>query len=240
MDGFLKQSTVATVKIGKYVDDTDGVTVEDGLTIAQADVRLCKNGGNIAQKNNTTACTHDEGGWYDCPLSTTDTNTLGLLKLDATVAGACPVYHNFMVVTANVYDTLFSTDRFDVNLIADQSAATIGTVTLTTTATTLTNKTGFSLAADQSAVTVGTVTTLTNKTGFALSAASIDAVWDEALAGHGVADSAGLALRNLLKIGKNKWSYVGTVFTIYNDNGTDILYSFNLDSASAPTSREPV
>jgi len=37
---FLKQSTAVTVKIGPFLDDTDGKTAETGLTIAQADVRL--------------------------------------------------------------------------------------------------------------------------------------------------------------------------------------------------------
>jgi ligand-binding sensor domain-containing protein len=73
-----------------------------------------------------------------------------------------------------------------------------------------------------------------------LSASVIDSIWDETLAAHTTADSAGLALKNLLKIGKNKWSYSGTAFTIYDDNGSSILYQFTLDSATAPTLRTPV
>ena len=125
MDGFLKQNTSYTLKIGMFVDDTDGVTAEVGLAIAQADVRLSKNGGAFAQKNDATACTHDENGWYGCPVNATDTGTLGLLKLSVSKAGAVPVWHNYCVVTANVYDTLCSTDYLDVNLVADQSAASI-------------------------------------------------------------------------------------------------------------------
>ncbi|MCK4444174.1 MAG: hypothetical protein KAW09_06500, partial [Thermoplasmata archaeon] len=78
---WLKQSTAITLKIGPFIDDTDGKTAETGLTIAQADVRLSKNGGNIAQKNEATSCTHDELGVYGCPLDTTDTGTLGRLQL---------------------------------------------------------------------------------------------------------------------------------------------------------------
>jgi len=231
---FLKQSTAATVKIGPFLDNSDGYTAETALTIAQANVRLSKNSGDMAQKNNAVTCTHDELGYYDCPLSTTDTNTLGRLQLMVSMSGALLVFHDYQVVTANVYDTLCSTDSFDVNLNANQSAVTVGTVT------TLTNKTDFSLAADQSTVTVGTVTNLTNKTSFALSSAGIDAIWDEALSGHVTSGTSGLALANLLKIGKNKWSYSGTTFTIYDDNGTDALYQFTLDSAVTPTSRTPV
>jgi hypothetical protein len=73
-----------------------------------------------------------------------------------------------------------------------------------------------------------------------VAAAALDTIWDETLAGHSTADSAGLALKNLLKIGKNKWAYAGTTFTIYDDNGIATLYQFTLDSATTTTSRTPV
>jgi hypothetical protein len=222
------------VKIGPFLDSGDGYTAETGLTISQADVRLSKNGGNMAQKSDSTACTHDEVGYYDCPLNTTDTNTLGRLQLMVAESGALPVFHDFMVVTANVYDTLCSTDSFDVNLNASQAGVTVGTVT------TLTNKTGFSLAADQSAVTIGEVDQVNDKTGYALSDAGVDGIWDEALSGHTTAGTSGLTLANILRVGKNKWAYTGTTFTIYADNGTDALYQFTLDDAETPTSRTPV
>ena len=53
----LKQSTAATIKFGPFVDDTDGKTAETGLTIAQADIRLSKNGGDFAQTNNSEGAT---------------------------------------------------------------------------------------------------------------------------------------------------------------------------------------
>src|SRR5574343_851983 len=113
---FLKQSTAYTAKIGPSIDDTDGKTAETGLTLSQADIRLSKNGGDIAQKNESTACSHDELGYYDCPLDATDTGTLGKLQLFVHESGALPVFHEFMVVTANVYDTLFSTDKLEVDV----------------------------------------------------------------------------------------------------------------------------
>jgi len=113
----LKQSTAATVMIGPFLDDTDGKTAETGLTISQADVRLSKNAGNMAQKGDATSCTHDELGYYTCPLSTTDTGTLGRLKLMVHESGALPVWHEFMVVPANVYDSLVGgTDLLQVDV----------------------------------------------------------------------------------------------------------------------------
>jgi len=113
---YLKQSTSVTVKIGPFLDDTDGKTAETGLTISQSDVRLSKNGGDIAQKNDSTGCTHDELGIYNCPLNATDTNTLGRLQLWVHKSGALPVWHEYMVIPANVYDSLFSTDKLQVDV----------------------------------------------------------------------------------------------------------------------------
>jgi len=120
----LKQSTAATLLIGPFVDATDGVTAEDALTISQADVRLSKNGGNMAQKNEATACTHDELGYYTCPLDTTDTGTLGVLKVMVSEAGALPVWQEYMVVPAAVYDSIVAgSDKLPVDAQEWQSVA---------------------------------------------------------------------------------------------------------------------
>ena len=111
----LKQSTAATIKLGPFVDDTDGKTAETALTIGQADIRLSKNGGDIAQSNNTAGATHDELGYYDIPLNTTDTGTLGRLRVLVSKAGALPVWQDFLIVTANVFDTFCSTGSLNVN-----------------------------------------------------------------------------------------------------------------------------
>lgn len=104
--GFLKQSTAVTLKVGPFLDSIDGITAETGLTISQADVRLSKNGGDYAQKNETTSLTHDELGDYDCPLNTTDTNTLGRLRLHIAESGAIPVTHDYAVLSASAYAML--------------------------------------------------------------------------------------------------------------------------------------
>lgn len=114
---FLKQSTAATVKIGPCVDSSDGVTAETGLTINQAAVRLSKNGGNFAQKNESATATHDENGYYDVALDATDSGTLGRLLLAVNVSGSLPVWQEFMVVPAGVYDSLFGSDKLEVDAV---------------------------------------------------------------------------------------------------------------------------
>jgi len=115
--GYLKQSTAVTIKVGPFVDEDDGKTAEDSLTISQGDVRLSKNGGNMAQKNEATSLTHDEIGMYDCPINTTDTNTLGILTVNVHESGALPVRMDFMVLPANVWDSFFGADALQVHAV---------------------------------------------------------------------------------------------------------------------------
>jgi hypothetical protein len=117
MPEFLKQSTAATVNIGPFLDSTDGVTAETGLSITQADVRLSKNGADFAQMSAAVTATHDENGYYKLLLSTTDTGTLGRLDLAVAESGALPVWHYYGVMPANVYDSFFSTDYLKVDVV---------------------------------------------------------------------------------------------------------------------------
>lgn len=114
---FLKQSTAVDLPMGPFVDETDGKTAETALTITQPDVRLKKNGGAWAQKSAAQTLSHEENGWYEVALSTTDTDTLGHLVVAIHESGALPVWREFMVVTANVYDSLVGgSDTLDVQV----------------------------------------------------------------------------------------------------------------------------
>lgn len=104
---YLKQATASqSVLIGPFVDSGDAVTPETGLTIANTDIRLSVNGGNMAAKNSGGG-THDELGMYTITLDATDTATVGKLQLVCKMTGALPVYHTFYVVEENVYDAWF-------------------------------------------------------------------------------------------------------------------------------------
>ena len=118
---FLKQSTAYTFRHGPFLDDTDGKTAETGLTISQADVRLSKAGGDFAQKNESSASSHDEIGYYIVALDATDTNTCGELLVAVHEAGALPVFKTFQVLEETIYDSLFATSAaaFDANQRVD-------------------------------------------------------------------------------------------------------------------------
>ncbi len=189
---WLKQSTGVTVKIGPFVDESDGKTAETGLTLTQGDIRLSKNGGNMAQKNDANAATHDEIGYYDCALDSTDTNTLGRLQLMVHESGALPVYHEYMVVRADVYDTMCSTDYLQVDVIQ------LGSGTQSATDLKDFADAGYDPATNKVQGVVLCDTTTTN-TDMVTTAGIADAVWDEVItqAAHNVANSAALYVRNL-------------------------------------------
>ena len=104
---YLRQSTAVDVLLGPFVDDTDGKTTEEALTLSQADLQLSKNGAAAAQKNDATSGTHRYGGNYMVDLDATDTNTVGSLRLMCKEAGALPIVADFMVLEEAVYDALF-------------------------------------------------------------------------------------------------------------------------------------
>ncbi len=115
---WLKQSTATTLALGPFVDDTDGKTAETALTISQSDVLLWKEGGTtLAQKNESTSCTHRSNGVYTCPINATDTNTLGTLVVSVAESGALPVRQDYIVLPANIYDSfVLGTDLIEVDL----------------------------------------------------------------------------------------------------------------------------
>ena len=105
---YLKQSTASqAVLIGPFIDDTDGKTAETGLTIANTDIRLSANGGNMFAKTSGGG-THDEAGWYAITLDATDTATVGRLQISTDVSGALPTWAEFQVVEELVYVNMFA------------------------------------------------------------------------------------------------------------------------------------
>lgn len=110
MAGILKYNTSASIMIGEFVDDTDGKSAEGGLSLTPSVVFLSKNGGAYTAKNESSTAVSDPNlvGWYRCSLDATDTNTLGMLQLAVHVAGALPVWDSWMIVPANIYDSLVS------------------------------------------------------------------------------------------------------------------------------------
>ena len=182
----LKQSTAYTFRLGPFVDSTDGDTEENSLTIAAADVLLSKAGGALTAKNDATALTGTGAdAHYTCVLDATDTNTLGTLRAWAHISGALPVWKDFVVVTAQVYNSLVAgSDLLDVN--ASQLGGTA--------------QTGNDVGADVNAILADTGTDGVLLAATADSAALVDSVWDEVISvgDHAVTGSAAEHLRAVI------------------------------------------
>lgn len=117
MTVYLKQSTASQeVPLGYFLDSTDGDTAETGLTIANTDIKLWKNGATTLADKNSGGATHISGGVYYAVLDATDTGTLGPLVIFVHVAGALSVRLECCVLAANVYDSLIGGgDLLDVS-----------------------------------------------------------------------------------------------------------------------------
>ena len=124
MGGFLKQSTQITIMFGPFVDKADGVTLKtDATTITDIDhattgIFLSKNGatGAIRHQGIAAASVADAYGMMKVTLDATDTGTVGRLRaMFAKAATYLPVQDDFIVLPANVYDSLIGTDLLDVN-----------------------------------------------------------------------------------------------------------------------------
>jgi hypothetical protein len=115
----LKQSTASQeIPLGYFVDESDGVTAEDALSIANTDIKIWKAGATSLADKNSGGATHISGGIYYTVLDATDTNTLGPLVVFVHVAGALPVRAECNVMAANVYDSLVAgSDALQVDVI---------------------------------------------------------------------------------------------------------------------------
>jgi hypothetical protein len=221
----LKQSTAVDLPVGPFVDATDGVTPETALTITQPDVRLKKNGGAWAQKSAAQTLSHEENGWYEVSLSTTDTDTLGHLMLAIYESGALPVWREFMVVVASTYD----------NAVTNGLAGAVELAAVDTVVDSILVDTG----------TDGVIVATNNdKTEYELSASSIDEILDDAVIEPGNVPSwAGMTLRSaiawLAALSRNEMHVTATTQTLRNDadNG-DIATATVSDDGTTATRGE--
>jgi len=109
MAQWLKKSTQYVARIGPFLDATNGVTPETGVTLGAADQAelLKETGATVDISAATFAAITGVGGWYDLTLTTSHTDTLGRLVVIIQDESVClPVWKEFLVVPANVYESL--------------------------------------------------------------------------------------------------------------------------------------
>ncbi len=108
----IKQSTQVDVILGPFLDDTDFKSLETALVsdssgididaisvITKSDITLSCSSGNGYFR-------HVSNGNYALTLSSDNTATLGALRVTYKANGVLPGWEDFLVVSANVYDSL--------------------------------------------------------------------------------------------------------------------------------------
>lgn len=132
----LRLGTATTFRAGPFLDSTDGNSHEAGLTLAQSDIQISKAGGAFASTSDASpTTTYDSVGHYQLPLTATDTNTLGNMRVYVNVSGALPVWHDFTVIPAVVYDSLVAgSDNLQVDALQIEGSDATNQLTAACTA----------------------------------------------------------------------------------------------------------
>jgi hypothetical protein len=175
----------------------------------------------------SASAAHIDGGF----ILVDDTNMPGLYRLDVPDAAFTTGVDQVVIqlVAASGKNTVMRPIMVDITdvdlrdgvrggLTALPNAVVDGAGGLVTSAG---GATGIDDLATPTNITAGTITTVTNlttnndKTGYALSATGVDAIWDETMAGHVTADTAGLVM--------NDWQDAGRLDAILDTIAADVV-----------------
>jgi len=115
--GYLKADTATTAIIGPFVDATDGFTPETGVTLGAADAaEILKHSSSTVVDISAATFTAvtDAAGLYALSLTASHTDTEGRLTVYIIDTSVCrPVRMDFLVVNANVFDSLYAAATTD-------------------------------------------------------------------------------------------------------------------------------
>lgn len=208
----LRQSSTATIAAGPFLDPLDGVTPVTGLADQSSSSRLIKNG--TGGSFTAASWAHDGNGHYLVGLGAGDTDTLGRLRLDFSSPGSyVPVWEDFEVLSANVFDSLVAASAsLTVNLAPVEGS-------------------GFTSGQDD----LHSIRTAINSILVDVSPSDIAAaVWDELIVGHLTAGTTGKALSILAPQGtrqitlhvqdQNSIPVPNVYVAIYDSSNTTLLY----------------
>lgn len=97
-----------TISVGFFLDNTNGDTEETGLTVANTDIWLVKNGGTTVTNKNSGGATHIQNGIYYLTLDSTDTDTYGPMRMYIHVSGSLPIDVDLVVMNVSKYNELYT------------------------------------------------------------------------------------------------------------------------------------
>ena len=130
---YLKTNTATIVTVGPFYDKTDGVTIENSLTITNERITFVVDandgsaptlvldnvtGATSGTSNDLNYITNCDAGLMQLELAAANVNYVGRAFLTITdAANHVPVFHEFTILPANIYDSMIAgTDLFDVSV----------------------------------------------------------------------------------------------------------------------------
>ena len=189
-EGFLKADTAINVKIKGAVAVADGLTPVTNLSLATADEAELLKSNTTATASiaaNAFGAVTDADGSYWLTLTAGNLDTEGMLGISIHDDDLIlPLELSYMVLNANVYDSLYGTAAADYLNVE-------------------------------------------------LTAAGVDAVWNEDLTAHEAADTVGRVLSGLFG---DKCEMVNNQWLIYGLSG-NLLFTFNLTQDGVGTEFNP-
>lgn len=132
---FLRYNTATIVTVGPFLDKTDGVTLETGLTITNERISFTVDlndgsaptlvldnvtGATSGTSNDLNYITNCDAALMQLELSAANTSYYGRAMLTITdAANHCPVFHEFTILPQLVYDSIIAgTDNLQVDTIS--------------------------------------------------------------------------------------------------------------------------
>jgi len=193
----LRYNTAVTVMVGIFVEDDSGVTTIESVLLSASTVAAAikRTGVTIDLKAHNWEAISGVSGWYQLGLTAAEVDTTGPLTITVQDDDLClPVFRDYEVVSQNWYDSKYGTsgikDYLQVDAVQFSGISVPGTGGVTVVSNS--DKTGYFLDSNQSAVSIGVVqtgvtvariesgATLTDKTGYFISGTSttLDALND--------------------------------------------------------------
>lgn len=139
----LRENTATILTVGPFYDATDGVTIENSLTITSERITLVADtddgiaptiiidnilAATSGTDNDMNLITGGDAGLYQLELSAANLNRTGRMYLTITNAAVhAPVFHELTVLPAEVYDSVFlGTDRLEVDVQEINATTVLG------------------------------------------------------------------------------------------------------------------
>jgi len=210
---FLRQNTATRITVGPFLDVTNGYAAETGLTATNEALTFIVDTGGVPTlvidttatasggDNDLVHITNDNAGYYDLELTAAQTNYLGRAILTIQYdTDHRPVTHEFTILPANVYDSLIlgsATDLLQVDVTQLLGTAWLTPLNAGTPDVNVRQISEDTTAADNmekffdGTGYAGTNNVIPTVTESGLSAAAVDAVWDEPVAAHTTVNTYG-------------------------------------------------